>query len=40
MLILTQRKLRLLVLLQKKILVTCKNIVTKTNLEEFLGLAF
>ena len=24
----------------KEILVTCKNIVTKPNLEEFLGLAF
>ena len=34
--ILTQRKLRLLVLLQKKYLYTCKNIVTKPNLEEFL----
>ena len=32
----TQRKLRLLVLLQKKYLYTCKNIVTKPNLEEFL----
>ena len=34
--ILTQRKLRLSVLLQKKYLYTCKNIVTKPNLEEFL----
>ena len=32
----TQRKLRLLVLLQKKYLYTCKNIVTKPNLDEFL----
>ena len=32
----TQRKLRLLVILQKKYLYTCKNIVTKPNLEEFL----
>ena len=32
----TQSKLRLLVLLQKKYLYTCKNIVTKPNLEEFL----
>ena len=32
----TQRKLRLLVLLQKKYFYTCKNIVTKPNLEEFL----
>ena len=34
--ILTQRKLRLSVLLQKKYLYTCKNIVTKPNLEKFL----
>ena len=40
MLILTQRKLRPLVLLQKKYLYTCKNIVTKPNLEEFLGKLF
>ena len=40
MLILTQRKLRLLVLLQKKYLYSCKNIVTKPNLEEFLGKLF
>ena len=33
----TQSKLRLLVLLQKKYLYTCKNIVTKPNLDEFLG---
>ena len=32
----TQRKLCLLVLLQKKYLYTCKNIVTKPNLDEFL----
>ena len=32
----TQRKLGLLVLLQKKYLYTCKNIVTKPNLDEFL----
>ena len=32
----TQRKLGLLVLLQKKYLYTCKNILTKPNLEEFL----
>ena len=32
----TQRKLRLLVLLQKKYLYTYKNIVTKPNLDEFL----
>ena len=32
----TQRKLRLLVLLQNKCLYTCKNIVKKPNLEEFL----
>ena len=31
----TQRKLCLLVLLQKKYLYNCKNIVTKPNLEEF-----
>ena len=36
----TQRKLRLLVLLQKKYLYTCKNIVTKPNLEEFLHKLF
>ena len=36
----TQRKLRLLVLLQKKYLYTCKNIVTKPNLEEFLRKLF
>ena len=36
----TQRKLRLLVLLQKKYLYTCKNIVTKPNLEEFLPKLF
>ena len=36
----TQRKLRLLVLLQKKYLYTCKNIVTKPNLEEFLSKLF
>ena len=40
MLILTQRKLRLLALLQKKYLYSCKNIVTKPNLEEFLGKLF
>ena len=40
MLILTQRKLRLLVLLQKNYLYSCKNIVTKPNLEEFLGKLF
>ena len=40
MLILTQRKLRLMVLLQKKYLYTCKNIVTKPNLEEFLSKLF
>ena len=34
--ILTQRKLRLLVLLRKKYLYTRKNIVTKPNSEEFL----
>ena len=38
--ILTQRKLDLLVLLQKKYLYTCKNIVTKPNLEEFLRKLF
>ena len=32
--------LRLLVLLQKKYLYTCKNIVTKPNLEEFLRKLF
>ena len=31
----TQSKLRWLVLLQKKYLYTCKNIVTKPNLDEF-----
>ena len=36
----TQRKLRLLVLLQKKYLYTCKNIVTKPHLEEFLRKLF
>ena len=36
----TQRKLRLLVLLQKKYLYTCKNIVTKPNLDEFLRKLF
>ena len=36
----TQRKLRPLVLLQKKYLYTCKNIVTKRNLEEFLRKLF
>ena len=36
----TQRKLCLLVLLQKKYLYTCKNIVTKPNLEEFLRKLF
>ena len=36
----TQRKLGLLVLLQKKYLYTCKNIVTKPNLEEFLRKLF
>ena len=40
MLILTQRKLRLMVLLKKKYLYTCKNIVTKPNLEEFLSKLF
>ena len=34
------RKLRLLFLLPKKYLYTCKNIVTKPNLEEFLGKLF
>ena len=33
----TQSKLRLLVLLQKKYFYTRKNIVTKPNLDEFLG---
>ena len=36
----TQSKLRLLVLLQKKYLYTCKNIVTKPNLEDFLRKLF
>ena len=36
----TQRKIRLLVLLQKKYLYTCKNVVTKPNLEEFLRRLF
>ena len=36
----TQSKLCLLVLLQKKYLYTCKNIVTKPNLEEFLRKLF
>ena len=36
----TQRKLRLLVLLQKKYLYTCKNIVTKPDLDEFLRKLF
>ena len=36
----TQSKLRLLVLLQKKYLYTCKNIVTKSNLDEFLRRLF
>ena len=36
----TQRKLRLLVLLQKKYLYTCKNTVTKPKLEEFLRKLF
>ena len=36
----TERKLRLLVLLQKKYLYTCKNIVMKPNLEEFLRKLF
>ena len=36
----TQSKLRLLVLLQKKYLYTCKNIVTKSNLDEFLRKLF
>ena len=34
------RKLRLLVLLQKKYLYNCKNIVTKPNLEELLRKLF
>ena len=38
--ILNQRKLRLLGLLQKKYLYTCKNIATKPNLEEFLRKLF
>ena len=37
MLISTQRKLRLLVLLQKKYLYTCRNIVMKPNLEGFVS---
>ena len=36
----TQRKPRLLVLLQKNYLYTCKNIVTKPNLEELLRKLF
>ena len=36
----TQRKFRLLLLLQKKYLYTCTNIVTKPNLEEFLRKLF
>ena len=36
----TQSKLRLLVLLQKKYLYTCKNIVMKPNLEDFLRKPF
>ena len=36
----TQRKLCLLVLLQKKYLYTCKNIVTKPDLDEFLSKLF
>ena len=36
----TQSKLCLLVLLQKKYLYTCKNIVTKRNLDEFLRKLF
>ena len=36
----TQRKLRLLVLLQKKYLYTCNNIVKKPNLEEFIRKLF
>ena len=36
----TQSKLRLLVLLQKKYLYTCKNIVTKPDLDEFLSKLF
>ena len=36
----TQSKLRRLVLLQKKYLYTCKNIVTKPKLDEFLRKLF
>jgi len=36
----TQSKLHRLVLLQKKFLYTCKNIVTKPNLDEFLRKLF
>ena len=36
----TQSKICLLVLLQKKYLYTCKNIVTKPNLEEFVRKLF
>ena len=36
----TQSKLCLLVLLQKKYVYTCKNIVTKPNLDEFLSKLF
>ena len=36
----TQRKLGLLVLLQKKYLYTCRSIVTKRNLDEFLRKLF
>ena len=36
----TQSKLRRLVLLQKKYLYTCKNIVRKRNLDEFLRKLF
>ena len=36
----TQSKLCLLVLLQKKYLYTCKNIVTKPDLDEFLSKLF
>ena len=36
----TPSKLRLLVLLQKKYLYTCKNIVTKPNLDGFLRKLF
>ena len=36
----TQSKHRLLVLLQKTCLYTCKNIVTKPNLDEFLRKLF